>query len=78
MCVWDRVGTLTRTQSGGRSNVAFTRSFQRAAGSLGGERRPGRGGDFGGRGRGRGGGGARSRVVTQADLDKDLDAYMET
>lgn len=68
-----RVGALSRSQSGGRSNVAFTRSFQRAAGGIGGSRRPARGGGSGGRGRGRGG----SRVVTQADLDKDLEAYME-
>ncbi|CAL8470923.1 g10465 [Coccomyxa elongata] len=70
--------------AGSRSNVAFTRSFQRAtSGALGAPRgrRAGGGGGFrsdgGGRRGGRGGGSRGSRVVSQADLDKDLDAYME-
>ena len=73
--------------AGSRSNVAFTRSFQRAtSGALGAPRGRRVGGGFrsdgggrrGGRGGGGRGGGSRgSRVVSQADLDKDLEAYME-
>lgn len=75
--VWCRVGAAEHN-AGFRSNVAFTRSFQRAAsGVLGGGGRGRQGGSRRGGGGGGRGGSRGSRVVSQTDLDKDLDAYME-
>ena len=79
--VWVVVRVGAAEDGGGlRSNLAFTRSFQRAASVAMGPPRGGRRGGGGFRsGGGRGGrsGSRGSRVVSQADLDKDLDAYME-
>ena len=77
-----RVGTMRSAGGRGigrRENVAFVRAVVSATGGGVGSRRgrgPSRGVRGGGGGGARNGGGSR-RVVSQADLDKDLENYMQ-